>query len=140
MLVNEMIDSHPDVQGNVNAQLVAAVVAAYRCAQACTACADACLAEEGVAELRQCIRLDLDCATLCAAFGEAGTRRTGSNETVLRKLMEACEEACRVCGEECERHAGHHEHCRLCAEACRSCAMACRDALPTVGASPAAPL
>lgn len=133
MLVNEMIDSHPDVRGDLNPQLVALVVAAYRCAQACTACADACLAEPEVEKLRQCIRSDLDCATICAAVGEAGTRRTGANESVLRKLIEACEEACRTCAEESEKHAGMHAHCKLCAEACRSCEQTCRDALPTIG-------
>lgn len=27
--------------------------------------------------------------------------------------------------EECERHAGHHRPCAICAEACRGCARAC---------------
>ncbi|MEX0759736.1 MAG: four-helix bundle copper-binding protein, partial [Tistlia sp.] len=105
----------------------------YRCAQACTSCADACLAEESVADLRQCIRSDLDCATICTATGEAASRRTGSNEALLRELLEVCRSACRTCAEECERHAGMHEHCRICAEACRSCEAACADALPTIG-------
>jgi hypothetical protein len=43
--------------------------------------------------------------------------------------VEACLEACRTCGEECERHADHHDHCRVCAEACRRCEQACEDAL-----------
>ena len=37
-------------------------------AQVCTACADACLGEDDVGELTRCIRLDLDCADLCAAL------------------------------------------------------------------------
>jgi len=31
--------------------------------------------------------------------------------------------------DECEQHAGHHEHCRVCAHACRRCELACRDLL-----------
>jgi hypothetical protein len=133
MLVKEMIECHPDVRGDMNAQLVAAIVAAYRCAQACTSCADACLAEPRVAELRQCIRTNLDCATICAATGEAGSRRAGANEAILRQLVELCAAACRACAEECEQHAEMHEHCRLCAEACRSCEKACAEAAPTIG-------
>lgn len=133
MLVKEMIESHPDVRGDYNPQLVAVIVSAYRCAQACTACADACLAEEGVAKLTQCIRSDLDCASVCTATAEIASRRSGSNEAVLRAQIEVCREACRLCAEECEKHASMHQHCKLCAEACRSCEEACRDALPTVG-------
>ena len=135
MLVKELIESHPDVNGDYNPQLVAVIVAAYRCAQACTAGADACLAEPGVASLVQCIRSDLDCASVCTATAETASRRAGANEAVLRAQMEVCAEACRLCAEECEKHADKHAHCRLCAEACRSCQEACRDALPTVGRS-----
>ena len=48
---------------------------------------------------------------------------------LARRIVEACLEACRTCGEECERHAHHHEHCRVCAEACHRCEQACQDAL-----------
>jgi hypothetical protein len=40
--------------------------------------------------------------------------------------------ACQVCGEECERHADDHEHCRIYAEACRRCEEACMDLLNTL--------
>jgi hypothetical protein len=112
MHTHEMIATHPDVQGNINQALVDAISEAYDCAQTCTSCADACLAEEMVAQLRQCIRLDLDCADVCAATGSVATRRTGSNEAVIRRMLDACIEACAVCAAECERHASRHEHCR----------------------------
>jgi hypothetical protein len=41
--------------------------------------------------------------------------------------------ACLACAEECDRHAAHHQHCRLCAEACRRCKKACDDLLATIG-------
>ena len=129
MHTKEMIATHPDVRGNVNQALIEAIEAAYDCAQTCTSCADACLAEDMVAELRQCIRLNLDCADVCGATATLGTRRTGSNEEVIRKMLDACITACRLCGEECRRHAGMHEHCRVCAEACRRCESACQSAL-----------
>lgn len=129
MQTKEMIATHPDVRGNVNQALIDAIDAANACAQTCTSCADACLAEEMVAQLRQCIRLNLDCADVCDAFATLGSRRTGSNEEVIRKLLDACMTACRLCGQECQRHASSHEHCRVCAESCRRCEAACQSAL-----------
>jgi hypothetical protein len=129
MHTKEMIASHPDVKGSVNQALIEAINESYACAETCTSCADACLAEQMVAELRQCIRLNLDCADVCAATATVANRRTGSNEEVIRKMLDACITACRLCGQECERHAKHHEHCRICAEACRRCETACQAAL-----------
>jgi hypothetical protein len=100
----------------------------YACAQACTACADACVGEAQVSSLVQCIRACMDCADICAMAGAVATRRSGSNEVLIRQALGLCEAACRICAEECERHAGHHAHCRICAEACRACERACRDA------------
>ncbi|NYZ17521.1 four-helix bundle copper-binding protein [Azospirillum sp. RWY-5-1] len=132
MMARAMIATHPDVKGSVNDALIRCIEDCYSCAQACTACADACLAEDMVAELRQCIRLNLDCADLCTATGSIATRRTGSNEAVIRLTVQACTEACRICAEECERHAAMHEHCRICAESCRRCETACREALDSL--------
>lgn len=93
---------------------------------------DACLAEDTVAEMRQCIRLCLDCTGICVTTGAMATRRTGSNVEVLQEVMKACEAACRTCGQECQQHAELHDHCRICAEACLRCAESCRDALNEV--------
>ena len=107
MVATEMIATHPDVRGGVNQALIDAIDAAYECAQSCTSCADACLAEEMVAQLRQCIRLNLDCADVCAVMATVDNRRTGSNEEVSRKMLDVCITACRLCGEECAQHAHH---------------------------------
>jgi hypothetical protein len=60
------------------------------------------------------------------------SRRTGTNELVIQRLIETCAEACRLCGDECQRHAARMEHCRICAEACRRCEDACRDAAASI--------
>lgn len=120
-----MIDTHPRGAAMDAAALAACIDACYACAQSCTACADACLAEEGVAHLRRCIRLNLDCADVCAATGSVLSRQTEPPLELLRAQLEACRLACRLCGEECGRHAEMHEHCRVCAEACRRCEEAC---------------
>ena len=132
MYTNEMIATHPHVRGSVNEPLLAAIDACYSCAQTCTSCADACLAEDMVDRLRQCIRLNLDCADVCDTTAAVATRRTGSNEEVIRKMLDVCATACRLCATECERHAGQHEHCRICARSCRECEHACQQALETI--------
>jgi len=129
MHVQQMISTHPHVRGNINDALIRCIEECYDCAQICTSCADACLGEDMVKQLTQCIRLDLDCADVCVATGTVASRRTGSNEEVIRQMLTACETACRLCGEECEKHAKMHEHCRICAEACRRCQQACAEAL-----------
>ena len=127
----DMIADHPDVKGNTNNALIACIEECYSCAQTCSACADACLAEDGVQMLRQCIRLDMDCADICYTTGVVSSRRTGSNEASIQHMLRACIDSCARCAEECDRHAGKHDHCRICAEACRACAQACREALAT---------
>ncbi len=83
--MREMIATHPNVQGNTNDALIQCIEECYSCAQSCTSCADACLAEEMVAELRQCMRLNLDCADVCLASGSLATRRTGSNQAGISR-------------------------------------------------------
>lgn len=132
MHVEAMTTTHPQVRGDVNSALVRCVELCFDCAQACTACADACLGEDRLKELRQCIRLNLDCADVCAATGAVGSRRTGSDEAIIRLLLQTCAEACRNCGDECRRHAARHAHCKVCATVCQDCERACREALAAV--------
>lgn len=132
MQVSQMIASHPSVRGSTNEALLRCIEECYSCAQTCTSCADACLAEEKVADLRQCIRLNLDCADICVATGAMGSRRTGTNEPALLAALQACQTACGICAAECEEHAGMHEHCRICAESCRRCEQACAEAIASI--------
>jgi hypothetical protein len=120
-----MLATHPRGGALAADVLVECIEACSDCAQSCTACADASLAEDAVAGLIRCIRLCQDCSDVCAATGRIASRQTEADAALVRAIVGACAEACRVCGEECTRHAGHHEHCRICAEACRRCAAAC---------------
>lgn len=132
MHAQEMISAHPQVRGDANEALTRCIETCLDCAQVCTSCADACLGEEMVADLRQCIRTDLDCADVCALTATLASRRTGSNDGLLLTILQACEETCRLCAEECGRHADMHAHCRICAETCRRCAAVCREAGATM--------
>jgi hypothetical protein len=132
MHAREMISAHPEVKGPISEPLIGCIEACFDCAQTCISCADACTAEQRVAELRQCIRLDMDCADVCAMTGALASRRSGENIGVLRSAIELCALACQLCAEECDKHAQHHRHCRTCAEECRRCHRACVSALHTL--------
>src|SRR5215471_3265589 len=105
------------------------VYALSDCAQACVACADADLAEPDVTELITCIRLCWDCADVCTATMGVVSRQTSYTASDTRPLLQACISVCKACGDECELHASHHEHCRVCQESCRRCEQACRTLL-----------
>lgn len=129
MKTTEMMKTYP-AEINLDRRLLARVIdALVECSQACTACADACLSEEMVADLRKCIRTNLDCADSCAATARILSRHAGYDANLTRTHLEACIAACRACGDECSQHAGMHEHCRVCAEVCRSCEDACTELL-----------
>jgi hypothetical protein len=57
------------------------------------------------------------------------SRQTAYAASTTRPLLDACIAVCKSCGDECERHARHHEHCRVCLQACRRCEQACRELL-----------
>ncbi len=129
MHVAEMMSSHPFAPRDAGEALQRCIEECYSCAQACSACADACLGEPHLFHLRDCIRLNLDCADLCATIGRVATRGTGIREGLLAEILNTCALICRFCADECDRHSRQYEHCRICAAACRSCAEACGEAI-----------
>lgn len=124
-----MLETYPAEINLDRVQLAGTIDTLIACSEACTACADACLSEGMVADLTKCIRTNLDCADVCSATARVLSRHTGYDANISRALLEACVMACRACGDECARHAGMHEHCRICAEACRACESACQNLL-----------
>jgi Domain of Unknown Function (DUF326) len=129
-----MLAAYPKDFGNIDRdELTACIEECVSCAQTCTACADACLSEDGVADLTTCIRSDLDCADVCETTGRVLSRHTGYDANLTRVVLQACAVACKSCGDDCERHSGMHEHCRVCAEACRRCEAACNELLVALG-------
>lgn len=134
MNTQAMLQTHPRPTNLDTAMLSRAIDAAFECAQVCTSCADACLAEDMVAELRHCIRTDLDCADICNTTGRVLSRQTEPDTSLLRAQLEACARACKSCGDECEQHAQMHEHCRVCSESCRRCEETCNQLLGSLAA------
>lgn len=135
MGIKEMLQTHPQaIQGDLEA-LVRGIEACHECGETCTSCADACLGEKGVESLRRCITLNLNCAAVCETTAQLLTRRTEADWELILSQLQACVMACRLCGAECEKHAHHHEHCRVCAEACRRCEEACNRILAAMPAA-----
>jgi len=132
MKTTAMLETYPGPITMDRSLLARAIESLVACSQACTSCADACLSEEMVADLRTCIRTNLDCADICDTTSRVLSRHTGYDRDVSRAQVEACAAACRSCGDECGEHAEMHEHCRVCAEACRSCEAACNDLLAAI--------
>lgn len=130
--VQQMLATHPRPRQAGEAVLADCIQACFDCAQTCASCADACLGEqEHLQHLVRCIRLNLDCADVCNTTGRLLSRQTEPEMAVLHVQMQACAEACRACGAECQRHAESMgmEHCRFCAESCRRCEEACNRLL-----------
>ncbi|WP_308721995.1 four-helix bundle copper-binding protein [Paenibacillus polysaccharolyticus] len=94
--------------------------ACLECMNACNVCYISSLKEYDLAKLRDCIRMNRECADICAFAAQAMTR--GSD--FIGEICELCVKACEACAAECGKHA--HDHCQACAEACRRCAEACR--------------
>jgi hypothetical protein len=128
----QLLDTYPGTL-NFDAGMLAATIDALNdCAQACIADTDADLGEQNVAEMVKCIRLCLDCVDVCTATVGVTSRQAEFDPNVAKPLLEACVAICKSCGDECERHAQMHEHCRVCAEACRRCEQACRELLGAI--------
>jgi uncharacterized membrane protein len=125
----QLLDSYPSTLNADAGTLAATLDALSDCAQACAADADADLAEQNLAEMVKCIRLCLDCTDVCTATLAVVSRQGDYDPAVTRPLLEACVATCKSCGDECARHAPHHEHCRVCEQACRRCEQACQELL-----------
>jgi len=133
--LTRMLQTHPHADQISHQQaLLECIDACFECAQVCTSCADACLAESDIGMMVPCIRLDLDCADICGVTGRVLVRQTATTPEVVRAQLQACLTACKACGDECQKHAGHHDHCAVCAESCRRCEAACQSLLDALAA------
>lgn len=94
---------------------------AFECQQVCNECFDACLKEDDVKMMAECIKLDRECADVCALVATFASR-----ESALKNdLIQLCATICQACGKECEKH--EHDHCQRCAKVCFECAELCRS-------------
>lgn len=127
--LDKMLETHPEFPALERSALLDCLRACYDCAQACNACADACLGEPDPKAMARCIRLNQDCSNVCEATGKILARQTAFDPNMANAILQACVAACRLCGDECAKHAAKMQHCRVCADACRTCERACQTLL-----------
>ena len=133
--VEEMMSTLKTGSSQRGQSIARCIEACLACLATCNACADACLAEAHVDKLRRCIRLNLDCADLCAVTARLMGRATEPDSSSRRALLDVCGRACSACEAECRKHASMHEHCRVCADACAQCARECQALLGGMAAT-----
>lgn len=90
-----------------------------KCIAACENCATECLNEDDPRHLAECIRLDRDCADICALTARLVARSSAQ----AGAMLQLCAQVCKACEAECRKH--DHDHCRKCAEACQECHRQC---------------
>jgi hypothetical protein len=129
MHILEIMKTHPGTASHASTPLIQCIEACFDCAQTTIACADACLAEADPAPLARCIRINGECSDIVMTTGRLLSRRLPSDTSIWDRQLEAAAVVARMCAEECERHAAHHDHCRVCASACRKCERACNALL-----------
>jgi len=129
--IPQILQTLPGEHGQEQDEMSECLKACVDCAAVCSVCSAACLMEENLGALRQCILLDLNCAKICEATAGVLARRVGLG----REILLACAQACRLCADECDKHASMHAHCRVCADACRRAEKACSDFVVTFGAT-----
>ena len=93
------------------------------CVHACNDCFNGCLEEMDIHAMKKCIKLDKECATICATT--LNLVYAGSHFT--KEILHLCEKACLECAAECSKF--HHYHCIECAKICKECAEMCRNFL-----------
>lgn len=91
------------------------------CQAMCNHCFNACLNEEDVKMMKDCIKLDKDCAEICSL----AISSVASQSSFAKDVLQLCAAVCDRCAEECGKH--DNSHCRDCAKACKECAEACRE-------------
>jgi hypothetical protein len=114
-MINEKFDSYTKHSRQALVQQM------LECAIVCEECASSCLNEKDVTALIRCIELNRDCADTCLQLAKLVAR----NSEITNTLLMACEEICRLCAAECNKHA--MEHCQQCADLCNQCADACHE-------------
>jgi len=91
------------------------------CKAMCNYCFNACLHEEDVKMMKDCIKLDKECAEICGLT----LSLIASDSPFSKEILSLCSKACQKCADECKKH--HYDHCQDCARACSQCAEACNE-------------
>jgi hypothetical protein len=96
------------------------------CQRVCDLCSSHCahMIAEGKKEHLATLGTCRDCATVCSAAAQIVARKGPFTSIICT----SCADACKRCGEECEKYA-KDSLMKRCADECRTCEKACRDML-----------
>lgn len=130
----ELFDTMIAKSGLSSDVLAAAVDALQEGEEIVAACSMGMLGAQDALQLAPAISRDLDCADILGVTRRILTRGSGPDHTLITAQLEACLLACERSYELCSRHADHHAHCRMCADATRRCADMCRQVLTAIHA------
>lgn len=101
---DQLMTTHPGPFPMDENTLIDIIDRIYECGKTCTACADACLGEDDPKAQAACITSCQNCGEVCITTARALSRVTGFNRDTIRHLVEACEQICRICADECAGH------------------------------------
>ncbi len=107
-------------------QVAAVLDALGDCEATSTTCAVSMLAHMDAAGFTDSIRADLDFVDIAIAARRVLSRGAGTSGDTGQHLLQAVTAAAKRSNAACARHADHHAHCRLCAEASQRAVQACR--------------
>src|ERR1700709_1802120 len=107
----------------------AVLISLGECEHVCLSCAAVCGGEDALDRMRACVRLNLDCATICAATAAVVLHGTEISKAIVYGQLRACAAVCGVGAELCASHARDYEYCRICADTCRNCQKNCNHML-----------
>ena len=117
----------PPVPGDVDPKMPYFLVCAKACddcARQCETCSAHCakMIADGRKEHLATLRLCQDCAAVCSAASRVVARDGPMSDLICS----ACAEACKRCGDACEKQSAD-PIMKRCAEECRNCEKACRE-------------
>src|SRR5690349_12955054 len=100
-----MLDVYPGGLVLDKQLLTRSIDTCLECRQVYTACADADLDERMITDMVKCARLNLVYADVSQATARVLTPLTGYDRDKTRAVVQVCRQACKVSGDECDRHA-----------------------------------
>ncbi|HUR55470.1 MAG TPA: four-helix bundle copper-binding protein [Gemmataceae bacterium] len=101
------------------------------CGRICDECAAHCAKSlaDGNKHHLETLKTCQDCAAICQAASAVVAKQGPFSDIVCT----ACADACKRCGEACEKHGGGDPVMKACADECKKCEKVCREMLKHTG-------
>lgn len=130
MQMMEMQTAESSMPGMDMKLMAECIEACSACEQACTMCASCMMGDGTAIHMEMC----MNTADMCNTMMRMMLRPSGMMMDSMVRMLDATMMQCRMCADECMKHADMHEDCRVCAEACSQAAMACEKMMDSMKA------